>query len=281
MRRSRGVAWSRRRDGSLASCGGPPSGNHRRSFRPSRGRRFGDYELFEELGRGGMGVVTRRAGNGAGPGRGVEAAPWRVRICAAGRRAVPGRIPGRGAARASSRRPGLAGRECDGHPYFTMQYVEGTTLAKKLADGPLPALEAARLLVPVCRAIHYAHEHGVLHRDLKPSNILIDRPGPAVRQRLRPGQADRRRSVAHAFRGNRGHAELHGARAGREPATGRRVRGRSGERCLQPGRDPLPDADRPAAVPGRHAGSRRSCWPWSTTRSRRACSTPGSTPTSR
>jgi serine/threonine protein kinase len=67
--------------------------------------------------------------------------------------------------------------ECDGQPYFTMQYVEGTTLARTLADGPLPAQDAARLLVPVCRAIRYAHDYGVLHRDLKPSNILIDCEG--------------------------------------------------------------------------------------------------------
>ena len=38
--------------------------------------------------------------------------------------------------------------ECDGQPYFTMKYVEGTTLARKLADGPMTAIEAARLLVP-------------------------------------------------------------------------------------------------------------------------------------
>src|SRR5438270_389755 len=58
-----------------------------------------------------------------------------------------------------------------------MQYIEGTTLARRLADGPMPGLDAARLLVPVCRAIQYAHDHGILHRDLKPSNILIDREG--------------------------------------------------------------------------------------------------------
>jgi serine/threonine-protein kinase len=67
--------------------------------------------------------------------------------------------------------------ECDGQPFFTMQYIEGTTLATKLADGPLPANSAAQQLVPLCQAIHYAHDCGVLHRDLKPSNILIDRDG--------------------------------------------------------------------------------------------------------
>jgi serine/threonine-protein kinase len=69
--------------------------------------------------------------------------------------------------------------ECDGQPYFTMQYIEGTTLARKLAEGPMPAQDAARMLIPVCRAVQYAHDRGVLHRDLKPSNILIDRQGNA------------------------------------------------------------------------------------------------------
>jgi eukaryotic-like serine/threonine-protein kinase len=143
----------------------------------SQGRRFGDYELFEELGRGGMGVVTRA--RELARGRvvalkrllgGSESAPedierFRAESRAASRLAHPHVVPV------------LQVGECDGHPYFTMQYVEGTTLAKKLAEGPLPAIEAARLLLPVCRAIHYAHECGVLHRDLKPSNILIDRQG--------------------------------------------------------------------------------------------------------
>jgi serine/threonine-protein kinase len=64
-----------------------------------------------------------------------------------------------------------------GEPFFLMKFIAGTTLAKRLAEGPMPAWEAAALLAPVCRAIHYAHEQGVLHRDLKPSNILIDAEG--------------------------------------------------------------------------------------------------------
>ncbi len=67
--------------------------------------------------------------------------------------------------------------ESEGQPYLVMQYVEGTTLARRLLDGPLPPMEAATLLAPVCRAIEQAHERGVLHRDLKPSNILINLQG--------------------------------------------------------------------------------------------------------
>ena len=67
--------------------------------------------------------------------------------------------------------------ELDGQPYFSMKFVAGTTLAQRLADGPLPPREAAALLAPVCRAIDFAHRQGVLHRDLKPSNILLDLDG--------------------------------------------------------------------------------------------------------
>ena len=67
--------------------------------------------------------------------------------------------------------------EQDGHPFYSMQFVEGTTLAKRLALGPLPAREAAALLAKVADAVQAAHDRGVLHRDLKPSNILIDSAG--------------------------------------------------------------------------------------------------------
>ncbi len=55
-----------------------------------------------------------------------------------------------------------------------MQLIRGTTLAKRIVEGPLKQREAVRLLLPICRAVHYAHQQGILHRDIKPSNILID-----------------------------------------------------------------------------------------------------------
>jgi eukaryotic-like serine/threonine-protein kinase len=139
--------------------------------------RFGEFELFEELGRGGMGVVSRAREVSRGRVvaikrllRGPDSSRqdierFRVEAQAASRLAHPHVVPI------------FQVGECDDQPYFTMQYVEGTTLARKLADGPMPAAEAARLLIPVCRAIQYAHDRGVLHRDLKPSNILIDLQG--------------------------------------------------------------------------------------------------------
>ena len=58
-----------------------------------------------------------------------------------------------------------------------MGFVEGQSLSQRLADGPLPAREAAELIRRVSEAIEYAHQHGVIHRDLKPANILLDRNG--------------------------------------------------------------------------------------------------------
>jgi serine/threonine protein kinase len=67
--------------------------------------------------------------------------------------------------------------EQKGQPYFSMKYVKGRTLAQLLSDGPMPPRESARILAAVARAIHFAHQRGVLHRDLKPSNILLDAEG--------------------------------------------------------------------------------------------------------
>jgi hypothetical protein len=58
--------------------------------------------------------------------------------------------------------------------FFTMDYIDGPSLTQRLAQGPLPGRTAARYVAAVARAIHHAHQNGVLHRDLKPANILLD-----------------------------------------------------------------------------------------------------------
>ncbi|MHC5034726.1 MAG: protein kinase domain-containing protein, partial [Planctomycetota bacterium] len=65
--------------------------------------------------------------------------------------------------------------EAGGQPYFTMEFVEGTDLLTHVRHKQLSRQEICRMMVRVCDAIHYAHEHGVIHRDLKPGNIMVDK----------------------------------------------------------------------------------------------------------
>jgi serine/threonine-protein kinase len=67
--------------------------------------------------------------------------------------------------------------EVGGRPYFTMEYVEGGTLAHSLAANPLPPRRAAELLATLASAVQFAHKSGFIHRDLKPSNILLTPDG--------------------------------------------------------------------------------------------------------
>ena len=63
--------------------------------------------------------------------------------------------------------------EQDGQPFFSLEYVDGTTLAAKIQHAPLTAAQAANLVQTIARAIHVAHENGIVHRDLKPANVLL------------------------------------------------------------------------------------------------------------
>jgi WD40 repeat protein/serine/threonine protein kinase len=137
-------------------------------------RTFGDYELLEEVARGGMGIVYRA--RQVSLDRIVA-----VKMLLFGPLSSPEfvkRFRAEASAAASLlHRNIVAIHEVgvhQGQQFFAMDYVEGQSLAKLLANGPLPARRDASYVKTIAEAIHYAHERGILHRDLKPSNVLID-----------------------------------------------------------------------------------------------------------
>lgn len=157
---------------------------------------FGDYELLSEIARGGMGVV-------------FKARQISLQRLVALKMILTARLPGeldmirfRAEAEAvasmdhSNIVPIYEIADDEGHPYFTMKFIEDGTLADRLFQwsrrdastfsdslqtksqpqvGPYNAREIAALIAKTAHAVHHAHQHGILHRDLKPSNILLDK----------------------------------------------------------------------------------------------------------
>ena len=135
------------------------------------------YELLEELGRGGMGIVYKAYQVGlkrtvalkmilAGDfSNNEQESRFRLEAEAVGMLQHPNIVQV------------FDTGEVDKRPYFSMEFVDGSNLAKKLAGTPMRPQDAALLLETLARAMHVAHEKGIVHRDLKPANILLTRDG--------------------------------------------------------------------------------------------------------
>lgn len=138
-------------------------------------RYFGDYELVEEIARGGMGVVYKA--NQTKLNRVVA-----LKMILSGQLASEQdvrRFYSEAEAAANLDHPGIVpiyevGEYNDQH-YFSMAFVEGTSLAAAISKGPLPPQAATQITKSVAEAMAYAHEQGVIHRDLKPANVLLAR----------------------------------------------------------------------------------------------------------
>jgi serine/threonine-protein kinase len=139
--------------------------------------RFPGYEVQAVLGRGGMGIVYRARDRRLNR-------PVALKMLPAGAFSRPEEIERflRGAeANAALRHPNIVQvydvGDLDGRPYFTMEFVEGGSLAQRLSGKPVPADEAVALLATMAEAVQAAHDGGIVHRDLKPANILLAADG--------------------------------------------------------------------------------------------------------
>ncbi|MHC1766224.1 MAG: WD40 repeat domain-containing serine/threonine protein kinase [Verrucomicrobiia bacterium] len=136
--------------------------------------RFGDYELLEEIGRGGMGVVHKARQVSLDRIVAVKLLPF----SATTNPDHVKRFRVEASAAASLQHPNIVAIHevgvHQGQHYFAMDFVAGRNLAEIVRDGPLPPLRAATYVKTIAEAIQYAHDRGILHRDLKPSNVLID-----------------------------------------------------------------------------------------------------------
>jgi serine/threonine protein kinase len=233
--------------------------------------RFGDYELLEEIARGGMGIVYKA--RQVSLNRLVAVKMILSGQFASKQEVLRFRVEAEAAA--NLRHPNIVAiyetGEHQGQHFFSMEYVPGPNLAQLVGNRPLNAQPAARYTLAIARAIHYAHGQNTLHRDLKPSNVLVDADDQpritdfGLMRRLRGpygltvtgqmlgspnfmppeqcGWGSSRREEAHFDK-----SEI------RNPKS--EIPGRPVERRIWHRRDPLSPAHGPASVPSRDSSGR-------------------------
>src|SRR5262249_16719101 len=166
---SRFASGSQFLDPSLAEAAPPPGGGEWPTV--------AGYQLLGELGRGGMGVVYKARQRGL---RRLVA----LKMVLAGSHAGPRQLERfyiEAEAVARLQHPNIVQiyevGEDNGLPFFSLEFVDGAALDKKIGGKPQPVREAAQLTATLARAMHFAHGQGILHRDLKPANVLLTKDG--------------------------------------------------------------------------------------------------------
>ena len=229
-------------------------------------RRFGDYELLDEIDRGGMGVIYR-------------ARHLRLNRIVALKMIKSGqlasdeeiqRFHAEAEAAAALDHPGIVpvyeAGEIGGLHYFSMAFVEGKSLASLVEQGPLPPRDAAAIVKKTAQAVAYAHAYGVIHRDLKPGKYPARRPRRAEDHRLRTREEPAPASQVDHDGPDPRHTLLHGSGTS---AHGR-PRDHGGRRHLRD-RRPCCTHSAPAGLPMRPPPrSTCCCKSWSESRRHRA-----------
>ncbi len=162
---------------------------------------FGRYTITRLLGRGGMGAVFLAHDSQLDRPVAIKIPTFRGTLSARQKERFLREARAVAALRHPNICPVLDVDEEQGMLYLTMAFIDGQTLARKLADGAMEPTSAGKLIRRVARAMHAAHEHGTIHRDLKPANIMIDDSGSPVVMDFglaRKGEADKTNEPAEA-----------------------------------------------------------------------------------
>ena len=134
---------------------------------------FADYEVLEEVGRGGMGIVYRARRKDDDQQVALKLILNIDFATPEVRQRFNQEAQAAAALEHSNIVPIYDIGEFEGMPYFAMKLIDGQTLQELVLSQSVPAERACQLMIKICDAVSYAHQHGILHRDIKPSNVLI------------------------------------------------------------------------------------------------------------